>query len=113
MDLQFCMEIFLPRKYTEYISLTLSVMMCIGPTIHYNAGHNCIHTYIILQELMNLHYAWIGFLSRRITSLTLSALITMYMYIRTLVQVLLEEANTHSGTVGFAPEKYNEPQLFR
>ena len=37
----------------------------------------------------------------------------MYMYIvRTLVQVLLEEANTHSGTVGFAPEKHNEPQLF-
>ena len=40
----------------------------------------------------------------------------MYMYVhvhvRTLVQVLLEEANTHSGTVGFAPEKHNEPQLF-
>ena len=37
----------------------------------------------------------------------------MYMYVRTLVQVLLEEVkHTHSGTVGFAPEKCNEPQLF-
>ena len=31
------------------------------------------------------------------------------MQVRTL---LLEEVNTHSGTVGFAPEKYNEPQFF-
>ena len=39
----------------------------------------------------------------------------VHVHIRTLVQVLLEEANTHSGTVGFAPEKHNhnEPQLFR
>ena len=35
------------------------------------------------------------------------------VHVRTLVQLLLEEANTHSGTVGYAPEKYNEPQLFR
>ena len=28
-------------------------------------------------------------------------------------QMLLEEASTRSGTIGFAPEKYNEPQLFR
>ena len=36
-----------------------------------------------------------------------------YIHVRTLVQVLLEEANTHSsGAVGFAPEKQNEPQLF-
>ena len=37
--------------------------------------------------------------------------ITIYMYVhvhvRALVQVLLEEANTHSRTVGFSPEKYN------
>ena len=32
------MEIFLPRKYTES-SLTLSVLMRIGPTIHYNATY--------------------------------------------------------------------------
>ena len=36
-------------------------------------------------------------------------------HVRTLVQVVLEEANKHSGTIiiGFAPEKCNEPQLFR
>ena len=36
----------------------------------------------------------------------------VHVHVHTLVQVLLEEANTHSGTVGFAPEKHNEPQLF-
>ena len=36
----------------------------------------------------------------------------VHVHVRTLVQVLLEEANTHSGAVGFAPEKQNEPQLF-
>ena len=39
----------------------------------------------------------------------------MHMYFHahvcTLVQLLLEEANTHSGTVGYAPEKYNEPTI--
>ena len=35
------------------------------------------------------------------------------VHVHTLVQLLLEEANTHSGTVGYAPEKYTEPQLFR
>ena len=39
--------------------------------------------------------------------------ITVHVRVRTLVELLLEEANTHSGTVGYAPEKYNEPQLFR
>ena len=39
--------------------------------------------------------------------------ITVHVHVRTLVQLLLEEANTHGGTVGYAPEKYNEPQLFR
>ena len=46
VDLQFCMEIsFLPRRYvyTE-LSLPVSVLMHIGPTIHYNAGHNYMHT---------------------------------------------------------------------
>ena len=79
---------------------------------------------------MYIHYsatcnydAWkyIDFLPRRISSLTLSVLscpnrnVDMYVYvhIRILVQVLVEEANTHSGTVGFAPGNYNEPQLFR
>ena len=28
----------------------------------------------------------------------------VHVHVRTLVQVLLEEANTQSGTVGFAPE---------
>ena len=63
----------------------------------------------------------IGFLPRRISSLTLSVLscprdITTCMYMYTYVHVhwyiqdkaLLEEANTQSGTVGFAPEKHNE-----
>ena len=30
----------------------------------------------------------------------------MYIHVRTLVQLLLEEANTHRGTVGFAPENF-------
>ena len=55
------------------------------------------------------------FLPRRISSLTLSVLYAghnyVHVHVRTLVQVLLEEANTHTGT-SFAPEKYNEPQLF-
>ena len=77
-----------------------------------------IYMYI---ELMN--FMEIGFLPRRISSLTLSALscpnhnagynyMYIHVHVRTLVQVLLEEENTHSGTVGFAPEKHNEPQLF-
>ena len=36
--------------------------------------------------------------------------ITVHVHVRTLVQLLLEEANTHSGTVGDAQEKYNEAQ---
>ena len=57
----------------------------------------------------------ISLLPRRISSLTLSVLsyitimqdITMYkiVHVRTFVQLL----HTHSGTVGYAPEKYNEP----
>ena len=67
---------------------------------------------------MNLQLCMeIGFLPRRISSLTLSVIImqdiTVHVHVCTLVQLLLEEANTHSGTVGYAPEKYNEPQLFR
>ena len=30
-------------------------------------------------------------------------------HVRTLVQVVLEEANKHSGTIIFAPEMCNEP----
>ena len=50
---------------------------------------------------------------RSATFIRLRISLQYYMYVhvhvRTLVQVLLEEANTHSGTVGFAPEKHNEP----
>ena len=35
-------------------SLTLSVLMRIGPTIHYNAGHNYIHT-LQCNELAIMH----------------------------------------------------------
>ena len=60
------------------IALTLSVLMSmsmtIGQAIHYNAGRNYIHTYII-QELMNLQLCMeVGFLPRKISSLTLSVL---------------------------------------
>ena len=44
--------------------------------VHYNAGRK-LHTYIIVQELMNLQLCIcveIGFLLRRISSLTLSVL---------------------------------------
>ena len=89
--------------------------MHIDPTIHYNAGHNYVHT---LQELMNLHLCMeIGFLPRRISSLTCPNRYAghnyVHVHVRTyaLAQVLLEEANTHSGTAGFAPEKYNELQF--
>ena len=52
-------------------SLTLSVLMRIVPTIHYNTGY--IH--YIVQELMNLQlHMEIGFLPRRISLLTLSVL---------------------------------------
>ena len=70
----------------------------------------------------------IGFLPRRISSLTLSVLSCpshnaghnyMYLHVCTCIHMyvhvhwMLEEANTHSGKVGFAPEKHNELQLFR
>ena len=73
-----------------------------------------ITTYIIVQELQ--FCMEIGFLPRRISSLTLSVphnYVHVHVHVRTLVQVVLEEANTHSGTIGFAPEMYNKPQLFR
>ena len=37
----------------------------------------------------------------------------MYVHVHWYIQdkMLLEEANTHSGTVGFAPEKHTELQL--
>ena len=48
MDFQFCMEpsFFLGSILNSNFSLTLSVLMRIGPTIHYNAGRNYIHIYI-------------------------------------------------------------------
>ena len=71
----------------------------------------------------------IGFLPRRISSkpfqfcpvLAIMQDITTCMYMYTYVhvhwyiqdKVLIEEVNTQSGTVGFAPEKHNELQLFR
>ena len=66
--------------------------MCIGPTIHYNAGNNYIHTYIyiIVQELMNLQLCMeIGSVPRFVNPfssvLTIMQDITtcMYMYIGT------------------------------
>ena len=73
--------------------------MRISPTIHYNAGRNYIHTYIIVQELMNLQLCMeIGFLPRRISLLTLSVhnaghnYMYVHVHVHTLVQVLLEEA---------------------
>ena len=90
--------------------------MRIGPTIHYNAGRK-LHTYIIVQELMDLQLCIcveIGFLPRRISSLTLSVMqdITMYMYMYVHRYRCCLKKHT-SGTVGFASENYNEPQLFR
>ena len=35
--------------------------------------------------------------------------ITVHVHV---VELLLQEASTHSGTVGYAPENYNERQLF-
>ena len=89
--------------------------MRIGPTLHYNAGRK-LHTYIIVQELMNLQLCIGFFLPRRISSLTLSLTImqdiTMYMYMYVHRYRCCLKKHT-SRTVGFAPENYNEPQLFR
>ena len=95
--------------------------MRIGPTIHYIAGHNYIRTYIIIvQELMNLQLCMeIGFSLGGFLCYPFQFCPNhnegqlLHVHVHTLVQLLLEEANTHSGTVGFAPENYNEPQLFR
>ena len=85
-----------------------------------------IHTYIIrsagADELAIMHGNRFSpseefFVNPFSSVLTIMQNIRKYMYVhvhvRTLVQVLLEEENTHSGTVDFAPEKHNEPQLFR
>ena len=92
--------------------------MRIGPTMHYNAGRK-LQTYIIVQELMDLQLCIcveIGFLPRRISSLTLSVTImqdiTMYMYMYVHRYRCCLKKHT-SGTAGFVPENYNEPQLFR
>ena len=83
--------------------------MCIGPTIHYNAGRK-LHTYIIVQELMKLQLCMeIGLLPRRISSLTLSNHNAGHNYVHVHVRTLVQLLHTHSGTVGYAPEKYNEP----
>ena len=74
--------------------------MRIGPTMHYNAGRK-LQTYIIVQELMDLQLCIcveIGFLPRRISSLTLSVTHNaghnyVHVHVRTSVQVLLEEAH--------------------
>ena len=99
--------------------------MRFGPKIHYNAG--IIATYYIhynagADELAFMHGNRFSpsedfFVNPFSSLLTIMQDITTYMYVhvhvRTLVQVLLEEANTPSGTVGFTPEKHNEPQLFQ
>ena len=94
--------------------------MRIGPTIHYNAGCK-LHTYIIVQELMNLQLCIcveIGFLPKDFfvnpfsSVLTIMQDITMYMYMYVHRYRCCLKKHT-SGTVGFAPENYNKPQLFR
>ena len=68
-------------------------------------------TTYIHYSAMNLQLCMeIGFLSRKISSHPFSSVliimhdITVHVHV---VQLPLEEANTHSGTVGYAPEKYN------
>ena len=73
--------------------------MRIGPTIHYNAGHNYIHYSAGADELAIMHgnrfSPWEDFFINAFSSvLTITQDITMYC------KLLLEEANTHSGTVG-------------
>ena len=75
MDLQFCMEASFFRGSILNSSFFVNPFSsdAYRPTIHYNAGHNYIHTYIIVQELMNLQLCIeIGYLPRKISSLTLS-----------------------------------------
>ena len=89
--------------------------MRIGPIIYYyNAGHNYIHT-LQCNELAIMHGNRFSpledfFVNPFSSVLIIMQDITVHVHVRTLVQLLLEEANTHSGTVGYAPKK---PQLFR
>ena len=71
MDLQFGMELsFLPRRYNF---LTLSVLMHISLTLHYNAGHSYkINKNTGADEFV----AWKCFLPGRISSLTFSVLMS-------------------------------------
>ena len=62
--------------------------MRIGPTIHYNAGRK-LHTYIIVQELMNLQLCveigFLFFVNPFSSVLTIMQDITMYMYMCTYI----------------------------
>ena len=74
MDLQFCMgaSFFVGSILNRNFFVTPFSSDAYRP---HNTGHNYIHTYIIVQELMNLRLCMeIGFLPRRISSLTLSVL---------------------------------------
>ena len=86
--------------------------MRIGPTIHCNAGRNYIHTYIIVQELMNLQLCVEiggGFPFQFCHNHNAG-----HNYVHVHVNWYRCCLKKHtSGTVGFAPENYNEPQFFR
>ena len=69
MDLQFCMEA------SFFLGSILNGNFFVNPFSSDAYRPNYIHTYIIVQELMNLQLCIeIGFLPRRISSLTLSVL---------------------------------------
>ena len=78
----------------NYNFLTLSVLMHINPTIHYNTGHNKKSIHIIIQELMYLLHGN-TFFPGMISSLTLSVLMSsvltnyVHVHIRISVQVLV------------------------
>ena len=74
-----------------------------------NHGNNGLHG-SFLGSILNSNF----FVNSFSSVLTIMQDITTCMYIHVHVRILvLEEASTHSRTVGFAPEEYNEPQLFR
>ena len=92
--------------------------MHISPTIHYNAGHSYkINTHCNTgdDEFVALNSSREDFFVNPFSSvLTIMQDITtcMYMYMYVHWYKCCWKKLTHSGTIGFAPEKHNEPQLF-